>query len=489
MASLILPRDELSDLRGSQQPRILHLPKSVSSTGQEAVELAAMAELEMDPWQQFVLQNSLGERPDGKWSAFEVGLEVPRQNGKGGILEARELAGLFLLGERLIIHSAHEFATASEALERMDNILEGAPDLSRRVRVIKRSHGEEGVYLKNGQRLRYKTRTKGGGRGFSADCVILDEAMILAESFIGSLFFTLSARPNPQVWYTGSAVDQSYMDHGRVFARIRQRALQGEDPALAYFGWSPAFERPDDLPPTAAADPDVWAQANPALGIRIDPEHIAKEHRSMDARTFAVERLGVGDWPATDEGADTIIDMDVWRALEDEGSQIDGSVCFAYDVKPDRSMAAIAVAGLRADGLAHGEIVEHRRGTGWVAQRLSELTSRHDSLGVVCAGDDAKALIPEIRALDMKVDESTAAEQAQAHAQFINAVNDATLRHLGTPELEAALRGAATTQREGGQAWSRKNSSVDICPLVALTHALSLAKQRCSLGEPLAAWG
>jgi phage terminase large subunit-like protein len=312
MASLILPRVELSDLRGSQQPRILHLPESVSSTGEEAVELAAMAGLEMDPWQQFVLQNSLGERPDGKWSAFEVGLEVPRQNGKGGILEARELAGLFLLDERLIIHSAHEFATASEALERMDNILEGAPDLSRRVRVIKRSHGEEGVYLKNGQRLRYKTRTKGGGRGFSADCVILDEAMILAESFIGSLFFTLSARPNPQVWYTGSAVDQSYMDHGRVFSRIRQRALQAEDPALAYFGWSPAFERPDDLPSAAAADPDVWAQANPALGIRIDPEHIAKEHRSMDARTFAVERLGVGDWPATDEDADTIIDMAAW---------------------------------------------------------------------------------------------------------------------------------------------------------------------------------
>ena len=227
MASLISPRGALSGLQGSQRPRVLHLPESVSSTGGEAVELAAMAGLEMDPWQQFVLQNSLGERVDGKWSAFEVGLEVPRQNGKGGVLEARELAGLFLLGERLIIHSAHEFATASEALERMDQILEGCPDLSRRVRVIKRSHGEEGVYLKNGQRLRYKTRTKGGGRGFSADCVILDEAMILAEEFIGSLFFTLSARPNPQVWYTGSAVDQSYMDHGRVFSRVRSRALVG----------------------------------------------------------------------------------------------------------------------------------------------------------------------------------------------------------------------------------------------------------------------
>jgi hypothetical protein len=41
----------------------------------------------------------------GKWAAFEAGLEVARQNGKGGVYEARELAGLFLLGERLLVHS------------------------------------------------------------------------------------------------------------------------------------------------------------------------------------------------------------------------------------------------------------------------------------------------------------------------------------------------------------------------------------------------
>src|SRR5690606_41534524 len=54
------------------------------------------------------------------------------------------------------------------------------------VKTVRRSHGQEGIYLRNGQRLRYKTRTKGGGRGFSADCVILDEAMVLPEAFIGA---------------------------------------------------------------------------------------------------------------------------------------------------------------------------------------------------------------------------------------------------------------------------------------------------------------
>src|SRR3954467_11750979 len=97
-----------SELRGVQRPRLSSVPAFGSSAGAEAVELAASVGLTMDPWQARVLHGAVGEREDGRWSAFEVGLLVPRQNGKGSILEARELAGLFLFGEQLIIHSAHE---------------------------------------------------------------------------------------------------------------------------------------------------------------------------------------------------------------------------------------------------------------------------------------------------------------------------------------------------------------------------------------------
>src|SRR5512135_2349968 len=103
----------LSDvLIGAHRPRLLVEPPRVSSAGSEAVDLAASAGLTLDDWQAYSLDVALGERRDGKWSAFEVGLVVPRQNGKGGVLEARELAGLFLFDERLILHSAHEFKTA-----------------------------------------------------------------------------------------------------------------------------------------------------------------------------------------------------------------------------------------------------------------------------------------------------------------------------------------------------------------------------------------
>ncbi len=67
----------VADLRGAQRPRICSVPPYVSSAGAEAVDLAKMAGLELDPWQQFVLTHALGEREDGRWAAFEVGLVCP----------------------------------------------------------------------------------------------------------------------------------------------------------------------------------------------------------------------------------------------------------------------------------------------------------------------------------------------------------------------------------------------------------------------------
>lgn len=477
------------DVLGAQKPRLLHLPEFRSSTGAEAVELASMAGLEMDPWQQFVLENSLGERADGKWAAFEVGVEVPRQNGKGGILEARALAGLFLLNERLIIHSAHEFATAEEALERMAVILEGAPELMRRVKTIKRSHGQEGVYLKNGQRLRYKTRTKGGGRGFSADCVILDEAMEIPEAMHGALMPTLSAMPNPQLWYTGSAVDQEKMDNGVVWARVRERAINGSDPSLAYFGWSPPYEKPSDVPMSAASDPDVWAEANPALGIRINTEHVAKEQRSMDPRTFAVERLGVGDWPRVTGEDGSVISVKQWLSLVDPSSAPVDPLVFTFDAAPDRSSAAIGVAGKRDDGLSHVEVIDHKRGTGWLVDRMEQLNSRHQPAAVMCdEKGPAASLVEELKSRGIRVTLVNGSQMAKASGQFFDAVDQRSVRHLGTNELVSAIRGASQRPLGDAWAWSRKSSTVDICPLVAVTLALWGVESKSRSREPMFAW-
>lgn len=505
-SSLVAP---FASLEGSQEPRISSWPAYSTSAIEEVLGVCALAGIELDPWQQFQLAHGLGESPHWKcpkcvhrapeyircpkhpgealvhpWAAFEVASIVPRQNGKSELLIARMLGGLFVLEEPLQIYSAHLFDTAMEVMRRLIFVVENTDDLRKEVKHrgsrmvgIKYSHGEEGVELQNGLRVRFKARTGGGGRGFSCDCLYLDEAMILPESFLGATVPTLSARANPQIWIAGSAPDQYDPTHdGVVLSKRRARALAGGDASLAYFEHSAEGDSPDTVGREVLDDPEQWSFANPGLGIRISGDYVSSERRAMGARQFAVERLGIGDWPDVEEGAEQIISGQDWDALADPASRVDGSVCFAYDVTPDRSMAAIAMAGLREDGHLHVEVVDHRRGTGWIADRLSELTGSHDSLGVCCDGaGPAGALIGDIRGQDMQVLTVTANEHSRACAVLFDAVEQGTFRHHGTAELDEAIRGADTRPLGDSWAWSRKNSSVDISPLVASTLALGAA--------------
>lgn len=463
---------------GAQEPRVLWVPEYESSLGQEAVELAKSAGLEPDPWQEFVIQRALGQR-DGKWAAFEIGVDVPRQNGKGGILEIRELVGLFLIRDPLTIHSAHQFDTSLEAFRRLLALIEDTPELDKQVKRVVRSHGEEGIEVKGGSRIRFRTRTKGGGRGFSCDCLILDEAMFIPEFTHGALLPTLSGRsltaPNGvQVWYTGSAVDQVIHEDGVVFARVRERGHRGGEQALAYFEWSVDEDAlPDNVEPQALTDCGAWAQANPGLGIRIAAEHIEHELRSMDSRGFAVERLGIGDWPPTDRGSQSDIDIEQWQGLVDAKSKPLDPVCFAFDVSPNRSSAAIGVSGYRDDELAHVEVIDHRKGTGWLVDRIAKLVEKHEPAAVVCdKRGPAASLVDILTEKGVEVRMLEAPEYVHACGTLFDLVEQEGLRHLGTSELKMAIQGAKQRPLGDAWAWARSKSAVDITPLVAVTLAL-----------------
>lgn len=481
MASTTSPLEERSvdPTLGAQRPRICQAPKYVTSAGREAIELAALAGLDLDDWQQFVLVNALGERRDGRWAAPTVGLVVGRQNGKNAILEARELAGLFLLDERVIVHSAHEQATSSEHFRRLLALIESVPEFDRRVLKAVHGKGSEAIELRGGQRVLFKTRTGGGGRGFSVDLLVFDEAMILSPAAKAALIPTMAARSihgNTQTWYAGSAVDQLNPKHdGLELARIRAGGIAGRD-KIAYFEWSAKGDNPDEVLVKDASNPAVWALANPGLGIRISEEWVEHERTvELGAREFAVERLGVGDWPDPEGAGDRVIDMDTWEALADEKSKVLDPVCFAFDTTPDRSWSTISAAGKRGDGLSHVEVIEHRRGTGWLVARLLELRASHKPAGFICdARGPAGSLLPDLAQAGLEVTPVTSTEHAQGCGIFFDAVDQGTLRHLGSknPELTIAVRGAVKRPLGESWAWARKPSSIDISPLVACTLAL-----------------
>lgn len=444
------------------KPRFHSAPKAVSSAGQEAVELAARAGLILDDWQVSVLDAALGERRDHKWAALEVALVVPRQNGKGAILEALELAGLFLFGEKLILHSAHEFKTAQEAFRRILALVENTDELRKRCKKPRTSHGEEGIELLNGNRLRFVARSTGSGRGFSGDRVILDEAYNLSPEGMAALLPTLSARPNPQLWYTSSA--PLTLGVSDVLRKLCRRGREGTSERLAYFEWCADPE--DDQ-----GDPATWAKANPGFGIRIDEEFIATEREAL-ADEFARERLGI--WLDTD--IESVIPAEDWRACAGE-SGIKGPCAFALDVAPSRSDATFCVAGPANLGGTHVEIVDRRPGTEWLVARAKKLQDDHGGVLAVAAGSPASSLLVDLEAAGVKVLEVSTADHAKACGLFYDAVVQHELHHLDQPELNVAVAGAAQKFYGDSWLWGRRQSQVDITPVVAATLALWAAAQ------------
>lgn len=472
-----------SALAENQLPSLCYIPDYSTTTGVEAVEVCKLAGLTLDPWQELTLTHALGELPNHKWAAFEVALVVPRQNGKTLLSIARELVGLFLLGERLIIHSAHQFDTSLEAFRDLCQIIEETPDFDAQVKKISRSHGEEGIELKNGQRLRFRTRRKGGGggRGFTADCLIMDEAMILDGTMIGNLLPTLSARPNPQVWYCGSAVDEEVHEEGIVLTRLRERAKEAIESSggsskesLAFFEFGlPGVDHPDKVSEEVAQDPHSHWRANPSTNIRITPEHMQREQKSMDARTFAVERLGVGAWPDPKDTSLRPISPAMWAACQDKQSEPEDPLGMCFEVSEDRRFAAIGIAGHRSDQLDHLEVVEYREGTNWVVDFVERLLGRHNFIEVVAgATTPAAALVPDFQARGIEVRLLSTSEEAAACGMLYDGVVQQTIRHLGNQEERAAIAGSIRRKLNERWAWSRNDSTVDISPLVSITNAL-----------------
>lgn len=469
---------------GSQIPRISSVPSYTYSSGVEATELAAHAGLKLDPWQQHVLTNGLGETDDGKWSSFEVCTVVSRQNGKGAIIEARELAGLFLFGERLIIHTAHEFKTASEAFMRVRSLIDNTDDLRRRVRKVVTGKGSEAIELLNGQRLRFLSRTKGSGRGFSCDCLIMDESMILGAQSMAALLPTMSARENPQVWYFGSA---GMGEVSTQLALLRQRGLTGTDDSLSYFEWSVDVHteqctRDCDIH-RSIDDQQGWLKANPGVGYRVTLEYIERERRALGPAMFGRERLGVGEYPDPDAGESPITAAQ-WDALRDDDSRPDmEGLVFAVDIPPDRSSAVIASYS-EVDEVGHIELIDRRAGTDWIVPRLKELVENWGPAAIVVdARGPASSLLIQLeeeeitppldpdhpRRGDLFI--MNTHDMESACGQFVDAVRHSSFRHLGDEVLRISVSGAATRDITDAWVWTRRKSTVDVSPLVAATMA------------------
>jgi hypothetical protein len=449
-----------------QAPAFRARPEAPTSAGLEAVELAASAGLVLDPWQEAFLDDALQETPTGRWASFASALIVPRQNGKGSVLEARELAGLYLFGERLILHSAHEFKTAQEAFLRILALIQSTPDLDRLVQRVRTSHGEEGIELRSGQRLRFVARSRASGRGFTGDLVILDEAYNLSSEAMSALLPTMSARPNPQLWYTSSApLDKDESVALRKLCKRGRAQARGEAPVSMTYTEFCVDQHADD------ADPEVWARANPGCPHRISVEHIAKEREELDIEGFRRERLGV--WDDGEDDGEQEIPAEAWAECLATGVGIVGAPSLAMDVSIDRAWSTFGAAGRSTLDPARVavEVVDAGRGTAWVVPRAQALLKKWGGELSIAKGSPAESLVPELVAAGVPVDLVEPKGQAMTCGQLYDAATGGRLHHRGQGVLDVAVNGAAKRPVGDAWVWSRKRSSVDITPLVAVTLA------------------
>ena len=374
-------------------------------------------------------------------------------------MELRELAGIFLLDEVFITHSSQQMDTSLDHMRRLvDDLEEGGltSELLDRGGIMT-GNGRESLRFKSGQTIRFRTRSRTGGRGLTGTPIVLDEAMFIAEYQHSVLIPMMTTLNRPQVIYAGSAPDQHVHEHAVVWAKLREEALRGDNPRMAYFEWSADYGSLEDVPDEL--DMGQAAKANPALGIRITEQYVRDEWRALDQRGRAVERLGVGDYPRTDFVQQTVIDLDAWSALGDQESVLVDPVWVAFDVSPDRT-AAVAVAGFRHDGRLHVEIAKTRSGTSWLPGYLSAMVDRHDPAEVVCDGvGPVASVLGAIVEAGVPVRTVTAAEHGAACGKFVDLVREDGVRHLEQPSLSNAIRGAVTRPMNDVWLWSRKNSS------------------------------
>ena len=452
---------------GEQRPRLASLPQDIDTTaaGDEVIEFAAYCGLHLDDWQQWCVQHICAERADGSWAATQSVLIVPRQSGKSAIIEAIEMAALFLWEEEHIIYSAHLGKTAADHQRRIRRLIEGRPEFKRQGRVLT-GKGDERVELWSGAILEFITRGKKSSRGGSPSRVFFDEAMFLTDDQTQAMLPALSAQSmnednQAQMVYASSAP----IAESQVLHRLRDRGIAGEAPRMFFAEWS----APDDCDP---ADRENWYIANPGLGIRISEEWIEdNEFGTMSVEGFGTERLGIPVPPATENKDRPIPEAD-WLLCRNPDRER-GAVTYAIEVDADNVGAAIAAS----DGTS-GLVLEWDKGSKWLPAKLKSIITETPGKVFFDPSGPAGTLKTSLDELDIEYEEISRSDYAKACGELrVACVEDHSFAHSGQPVLDIAVREAVRRTYGDAWIWDRRRPDVSVSPIAAVTIARWAALQ------------
>jgi hypothetical protein len=415
------------------------------------------------PWQRLVGDVAGEIEPSTGLPAYrEVRVTVPRQSGKTSLILVVEVDRCIAWGPgQRVLYAAQDRNNSRSKWEEQGELMAHTP-LAKAMRMRRQTGLERMVFPATGSTVGITASGESSGHGQTLDLGVIDEAFAQRDERLVQAFRpAMLTRPSAQLWIVSTmGTEESIFLHDRIDDG-RARVEADERSGVAFFEWSAADEDDPD-------DPATWWGCMPALGHTITENVIRADHDSLPPDEFArayLNRRTTAGYP--------VIDLGAWQNARDPQSQLAGIPCFALDVTPDRSHGTIAVAGWRPDGRVHVEVVEHRVGTDWMAERVAELEARwHPWPVVVDPGSPAGSLLVDLAALGVRTETLSARDYAAACAQFYDAVvsKQAGVAHLDQPVLNLAVGSARKRVLGDAWAWARKVGG-DVSPLVGVTLA------------------
>jgi hypothetical protein len=434
-----------------------------------------------DEWQAGIGKAMLSKRADGLYAAGIGGIliSICRQVGKTFTIGSIIFALCILFPGLKVLWTAHRTRTSDETFKSLSGFARRKL-ISPYMLDPRSANGQQEIRFKNGSRILFGARETGFGRGFDdVDIEVFDECQILTQKALDDMVPATNVAKNPLLVFMGTPPKPS--DPSEMFTNRRAEALEIKkkqtEAGLAAVECDMLWI---EVGADEDADPDDRKQlekANPSYPHRTTEQAILRLRKILaDDESFKREGMGIWDPSDTPE----VIDKASWSKAADTSSMAIERLTLAIDVDPGGKVAAVSLAGKRADGVWHVEVDEQRTGTDWIGPWIEARAEKNrlhavvvDELsGLVAEKNGRKVLAGTEVAVTLAASEGR--DMAIACGQLYTSVMrpEPTIRHTDQPQLNVALSVARKRSLGSGWAWNRKDATSDITPIVSATLAL-----------------
>jgi len=422
------------------------------------------------PWQRLVADVGLEIDPDtGVFAYREVWVSVPRQSGKTTLVLAWEVDRCVSWGEpQRVAYTAQTGSSARrKLLEDQVPIVERS-SLGTLIRPprgkVYHSLATPAMVFGGGSRIDVNPTSEASGHGQTIDLAVIDEAWKDEDDRREQAMLpAMRTRPMAQLLGCSTMGTDASVYLNRKVEIGRAAAVEDPGSGIAYFEWSVPEE--EDI-----ADPEVWWRYMPALGWTVPQSAVEHEIRTMDVDEF--RRASCNQRTGAKK---RLIPADLWDAVQDPSAVPEGEPQWGLDVIRNIDGHADAGAIVAAsDGKA--ALVDARPGTGWIVERVVELHRRRGGRVVIDGGGPAAPIADDLEDAGVPVVRLPGGMAVSACGRLYDAIADGKVRVYPSQEMDESAAGLAKKPVGDRFVFSRKVSSSDATPFLALAWAFSRAE-------------